>query len=438
MPAIDQLRDKWVRAVATEKPQEDIWDESRPGLFLRVARSGSKTFFYSYRRPGPGPARERPKAALLLGKFAPDDPRPEVRFGVSDAVTAWRAASGKLAEGTDPKPPQAVPLPANIVLLPELNRERLLDIFGERPVLRGSFAEMAMDFLVLRAWVEKRRTRDDEQMLKRDLLPPWRDRPANEIQEEDVVAVTDKIVMERGARVSANHVRLLASRIYNFAISRAKLRHNPAHLVKVAGGKAKARQRWLSDPEIKTLWFGLEKATVQLCCQIRLELILMQRPGEVAAMEWPEIGADRWWIIPGTKRISLGGSLVEVGTKNKLAHSVYLPPLAWQILEFLRPVTGGGRFVVPSPKRADQPLWFTNKVLAKLAADFEMQPFTRHDLRRTGTTNLQRLGFDHLVDPIVNHQPRGVRASYNLWRFRDERLAAMEAWDSHLRSILGL
>jgi Arm DNA-binding domain len=115
VPAIDQLRDKWVRAVATLKPQEDFWDESRPGLFLRVSRSGSKTFFYSYRRPGPGPARERPKAALLLGKFAPDDPRPEVRFGLSDAVTAWRAASWRLAEGTEPKPPQAEPVPANTV-----------------------------------------------------------------------------------------------------------------------------------------------------------------------------------------------------------------------------------------------------------------------------------------------------------------------------------
>jgi integrase len=438
LPTIDQIRDKWVRAVATKKPQEDFWDGSRPGLFLRVTRSGSKSFFFSYRRPGFGPVRERAKVALLLGKFAPDDPRPEVRFGVADAVAAYRSASGRLAEGVDPKPPQAGAVPVGTVPLPELHRDRLISVLGEQPLLRGSFAELAMEYLSLHAWVEKRRTRDDEAMLVRDLLPAWRNRPAAEIREEDVVAVTDRIVAERGARVSANHVRLLASRIYNFAISRAKLRHNPAHLVKVAGGKAKARQRWLADSEIRTLWFGLGKATVQLRCQIRLELVLMQRPGEVAAMEWAEVGDDRWWIIPGTKEIPLGGELVEVGTKNKLSHSVYLPSLAWEILEFLRSVTGGSRFVVPSPKRVDQPLWFTNKVLARLAADLGMQPFTRHDLRRTGTTSLQRLGFDHLVDPIVNHQPRGVRASYNLWQFRDERRRAMEAWDSHLRSILGL
>jgi len=42
------------------------------------------------------------------------------------------------------------------------------------------------------------------------------------------------------------------------------------------------------------------------------------------------------------------------------------------------------------------------------------------------------------VDPIVNHQPRGVRASYNLWAFHEERRAAMLSWDAHLRSILGL
>lgn len=154
-------------------------------------------------------------------------------------------------------------------------------------------------------------------------------------------------------------------------------------------------------------------------------------------MEWSEIQPDGWWVIPGTKFISLAGRKVEVGTKNKLAHAVYLPPLALEQIESLRELSGHGRFVFPSPKRPDQPMTFTNKSLAALLVRLKIPHFTPHDLRRTGTTNLQRLQVDDtLIDRLVNHQPRGVQRSYNLWAFREERKAAMCLWDSHLRRIL--
>jgi len=375
-----------------------------------------------------------------LGRYTPESS--EGGLTLTEAVTAWKKAVGRVAEGIDPQGKTAELLEAGGLVavlsgVPEEHRQRLVDLLGDQPLIAGSFGDLARDYLLHHAWVEKRRTRDDEQMLKRDLLPAWRDRPAAEITRKHVVNLLDELIARRGARVAANHVRLLVSRIYNFGIGRVQVEHNPAHLLKVKGGKAKPRERWLSDQEIRTLWFGVEEhASLALCCQVRLEVVLMQRPGEVAAMEWQEVGDDRWWILPGTKRILLGDKEVEVGTKNKLSHSVFLPGLAWEILEKLRPLTGGERFVIPSPLRPGQPLWHTNKSLGRLIERLKMQPFTRHDLRRTGTTNLQRLGFEHLVDPIVNHQPRGVQASYNLWKYREERRGAMEAWNNHLRGLL--
>lgn len=449
MPTLEKLTDRWLRGVTTEKGQEDFWDSSRPGFYVRVSRTGRKSFFISYYSP-----TDSRKRSLLLGHFNPQAAEEAGREkgqrgahggSLAEAVAAWRIASGKVAEGLDPRPDTSAPseeaggLVAVSAGAEPVQEQRLVEIFGERPLVVGSFGELARDYLVHHAWVEKRRTRDDEQMLGRELLPSWRDRPAGEITRKDMVNVVDKIISRRGARVAANHVRLLVSRIYNFGIGRVRVEHNPAHLLKVQGGKGKARGRWLSDQEIRVFWFGLdEHASFAMRCQLRLKLILMQRPGEVAAMEWQEIGEDGWWLLPGTKMIPLGDEQVEVGTKNKLDHSVFLPSLAREILESLQPLTGGQRFVVPSPLKPDQPLWHANASLKRIIERLGTKHFTNHDLRRTGTTNLQKLGFETLVDPIVNHQPKGVRASYNLWNYREERRAAMEAWSDYLRGVLGL
>jgi integrase len=292
---------------------------------------------------------------------------------------------------------------------------------------------------VLHAWPEKRRTRDDESMLRRDLLPIWRNKPAAEIGPAEVVNLTDAIIALRQARRSAEHVRLLVSRIFNYSIKRARRFTNPAAHLSISGGKSKPRSRWLSDAEILTFWQGLDSAGAVFAARLRAELLLMQRPGEVAAMEWGELDErGSWWIIPGEKKIPVAGGELEVGTKNKLEHSVYLPRLFWEVIEPIRELGEGGRFVFPSSRAPGQPLWGVNKVLTALVARLELRHFTPHDLRRTGTTNLQRLGHSLLVDPIVNHVPAGVRKNYNLWQFREEKRVAMEAWERHLRGILGL
>lgn len=446
MPKVERLTDKLVRSLRTEETQEEWWDESRPGLYVRVTRVGTRTFCFSYRQPGSGPARDRRRRSMVLGRFAPEEP-PPLRFTLADAVEAWKVARGVLAQGIDPlgvsvpaseDGEPGPPVVAALNGLPPAHHERALQIFGTEPLKVGSFGELAHDYMALHAWVEKRRTRDDEQMLLRDLLPYWRDEPATAITRTRMVQRLDDIVRRRGARVVAERVRLLVSAVYNFGISRGAVEINPAHLVRVAGGKAKARDRWLADEEIVTLWKGLDGMGLVFAALIRCELITMQRPGEVAAMEWSEIQPTGWWHIPGTKTIPLGGKLVEVGTKNKLSHVVYLPPLAHEVIAPLREVTGGGRFVFGSPNAPGQPIWYLNKVLTDLASKLGLPHFTRHDLRRTGTTNLQRLGLDHLVDPITNHVPQGVRRSYNLWHYQAEKRAAMEKWDAHLRSILGL
>jgi integrase len=71
----------------------------------------------------------------------------------------------------------------------------------------------------------------------------------------------------------------------------------------------------------------------------------------------------------------------------------------------------------------------------------ERPPWTLHDLRRTATTGMARLGVaPHVADRVLNHTAgtiRGVAAIYNRFEYLDERKAALESWSRYIEGLLG-
>src|SRR3546814_2105511 len=67
----------------------------------------------------------------------------------------------------------------------------------------------------------------------------------------------------------------------------------------------------------------------------------------------------------------------------------------------------------------------------------ELMPWRLHDIRRTGTTNLQALGFPIEVgERVINHhqggEASGIRAVYNLYEYLPEKTRALNAWGEFL------
>ena len=64
-----------------------------------------------------------------------------------------------------------------------------------------------------------------------------------------------------------------------------------------------------------------------------------------------------------------------------------------------------------------------------------------HDLRRTATTGIARLGIaPHVADRVLNHTAgtiRGVAAIYNRFEYLEERRAALEAWGRCIEAQIG-
>ena len=94
----------------------------------------------------------------------------------------------------------------------------------------STVAELVEEYLERWAKPNKRSAFEDERMLRKDVLPFWRARKANEIGRRDVITLLDRLV-DRGAPIQANRTRSLLRRMYNFGVRRGIVEANPCLLV---------------------------------------------------------------------------------------------------------------------------------------------------------------------------------------------------------------
>ncbi len=165
-------------------------------------------------------------------------------------------------------------------------------------------------------------------------------------------------------------------------------------------------------------------------------------------MRWSELNLDKaTWTIPAER------------VKNGKAHDVHLSKDALALLHSIP------RFV--SADNVESDLVFTTtgntpfsgyskskttldkkmlEVLQKMAEDkgvnpelVKLTPWRLHDIRRTVTTELSKLGVAiHVADAILNHKSgviSGVAAVYQKNAFIQERQDALNKWCDHLNKI---
>jgi integrase len=189
----------------------------------------------------------------------------------------------------------------------------------------------------------------------------------------------------------------------------------------------------LSPDEIAAFWKALDSrpAGMPRRCAIALmlELVTAQRKGEVVGAEWSEMDREqeRVWVIPAEK------------AKNGLAHRVPLSDLALSLLAELKPLSGGSKWLFPSPK-ADRPMepravnHAVLRVIDKLGVGGDMTP---HDLRRSAASHMTGMGISRfVVARILNHVERGVTAVYDRYSYDREKRQALDAWARRVTAII--
>ena len=236
------------------------------------------------------------------------------------------------------------------------------------------------------------------------------------LHRRDINRVLDPIE-NRGKYQEALAVFKHLRSMFAWAVERGDLDKSP-----ITGMKAPAdgsvRERVLTDDEIAAAW-NSEALDATRLALVRLCLLTGQRVGEVAGIRAEEIDTQaRTWTIPASR------------SKNKHAHTVPLTDAAFEIIE--AKLAAGGKLFPDAGNSA---------AIGKALTRAKLGDWTMHDLRRTFTTNLQKLGVSPIVaGHLLNHRTTTKAGEtlkvYAQYTYEKEMRETLELWADRLAGIV--
>lgn len=383
-----------------------IWDTEVKGFGLRVLPSGRKSYVVEY-RPGDG-GRSAPKRRYTIGRhgspWTPDGARKKAIEVLGDVI---RGNDPSLERQEARKPDQETV-------------EHVLTAFIERYAKKHQ-----------RSWHETQR------VLEREFVPQLRSKPLRDISRRDIALCIDKVADR--APVMANRTFSYVRRFFNWCVEQGYLDVSPCAGLKPPAS-TQQRERVLDDRELADVWRGCDALPFLWSVIFKVLTLTAQRKNEVIGMEWGEIDlGERIWRIPGKR------------TKNGRAHEVPITPFVSHLLSDV-PRVSGSRYVFSSTGKSplsgqsrvkrdlDDAIQELRKSSNPTSESWALMPhWTIHDLRRTATTGMARLGIEpHVADAVLNHKSGAVSevaAVYNRYGYLDERREALEVWEEHVLNI---
>lgn len=289
-----------------------------------------------------------------------------------------------------------------------------------------TFGDVA-DAWLQRKRAEKRRNKSvdhQEAQLKRHVLPKWRDRKILEIKRADVRDLVEGIEGD----VLPNRILALVRTIFRYALSRDWLEASPAEGIGKPKGEA-PRDRFLDMDEVKRVWAASSLLGYPWGPYVRALLLTGQRRTEVASMRWSDVDTKAGtWLLKAED------------TKAERAHLV---PLSAPMLALLDELPQLGDFVFTSDGETHIKSYAKGKARLDtfLAASGDpLPPWTFHDLRRTVSSHLARLGVStDIRGRVLNHAMQGVtQRHYTPYDFQAEKRSALDHWAAELmRAVEG-
>lgn len=358
----------------------------RDGLYLRVYADGVRSYVFRYK---------------MLGKAY------ELTIGGTDTLSLSDARKEHARLRASVKKGVNIKLERDLKAK-ELEAIPTIRVFSETFIERYAKHKN-------KAWAEQQR------IINADVLPMLGAFKINAIERRHITSLLDK-KEETGAYVARNRLLSLLSKMFNYAIERGLISHNPAKGITKL--KENNRTRILSDNEIKLFWDWLHNNNCHYSTNAALKLAILtgQRVSEICGINEFDINGD-WWTIKDTK--------------NGKPHSVYLTNTTKQIINELRPYSNKGYLILDiAGKQKDANTLANSMADAKIIWNSKPRP-TPHDLRRTLISGISRLGFSRMVqDKVSNHVDSSVGGIYDQYSYEKEKRQALEAWERHLLTIV--
>lgn len=403
-----------VQSVERYKPRPEqrleIPDAALPGFYLIVQTSGFKSWAVRYRVAG------KPRKYTI---------GPYPLFDLVTARARAREALQLVALGQDPVLVKRATAEAAKVAA-EDRVECVVTLYVDRhlkPNGKAGYAET------------------QEALLRNHVVPRWGQRRIGDVTKREVVALIDGLT-DAGMTTGANRVFAVTRALFNFALRREIITTTPFLGLKPPLAET-SRDRVLNDVEVRLVWRAADAVGFPFGPAVKLLLLTAQRRDEVIRMVRGEVEGDLW-TLPAER------------TKNSLEHLVPLVPPALAILDAVPRIAGAPGYVFTRTGTAPMSDYTSTKArldktmltIARKDAEaagldpsaVELKPWRLHDLRRTASTGMARLGFPiQVTEAVLNHRSGslgGLAGIYNRYQYLDEKRAALEAWAAHVEGML--
>ncbi|MDP2359008.1 MAG: tyrosine-type recombinase/integrase [Beijerinckiaceae bacterium] len=368
------------------------------GLYLLVEKNGSKLWRHAYRF-------DKKQKLVALGAY------PIV--SLAKARAGRDANKALLAAGIDP------------------SAQRKIDRGAARIARSNTFRIVADELLEkFKAEGDDPKTLEKKKWLLSFVNAELGDRPVAEIKAPELLDVLRKIE-RRGRYDTARRVRSLSGRVFKFAIATSRAVRDPSTDLAGALISPKVQHRAaITEPRaVGALLRAVDDLDGQPTTRAALQLIAITfvRPGELRHAEWFEFDVTgAVWNISAKKM------------KMDRPHKVPLSCQAIAIIEGLRPITGGSRYLFPQIRSWHRPLsdGTLNAALRRLG--YSKSEMTAHGFRSTASTLLNESGkfsSDAIERQLAHQEEDETRAAYNHAEFWDERVRMMRWWGVYLEQL---
>jgi len=178
-------------------------------------------------------------------------------------------------------------------------------------------------------------------------------------------------------------------------------------------------------PELMRAIIGYDQmGDRQTCLALQLLAYTFVRTNELIGAEWAELDIDAaLWIIPAGRM------------KMKTEHVVPLSAQSLAILEELKAIGGGSRFIFPGRNR-DKPISNNTLLFALYRLGYKGK-MTGHRFRAVASTALNEMGFrpDVIERQLAHCERNEVRGAYNRAEYIKDRRAMMQSWSDYLDGL---
>lgn len=407
------------QAVKTAMPREKEYRiHDGNGLFFRVRPSGAKSWLFSFSLSG-----ERKLIRMPIGSLK-DVSLKEARNKVAELRKL-------VAEGIDPRTAKAAAIAANAQAI---TMQALFDIWIE-------FEKVSKR--VTATWIKRH-----EDRWRLHLKATLGNILARDITRAHLSTALDAMT-RKGIKEETRKALSTLNLMMDYGLTRHFIDMNLARLLKpkdFAATASRPRDRVLSLTELRQLWQALDQASsgvktdqtisamsVITTSAIKLLILTGARRSEIAGMRKDELHLDDGlWILPKER------------TKNRQEHTIYLSPLAIELIMALEPICVDSAFVFGSGEGHIHPDTLTGVIARlrgtakgakkKMSTDaplIDIKPFSIHDIRRSAATawgeHLKTA--PHVIERMLNHQPQNkLVATYQRAVYADEQQAAWLGW----------